>query len=51
MQGVLSQQGSVMIGKFVGDPAAAGHVSSLKQAACAFKGFQLRRMLKRKGAE
>ncbi len=33
VRGVLSQQTSVMVGEFVGNPAAACHASSLKQAA------------------
>jgi len=33
----LSQQGSVVIGEFVGNPPSACHSSSLKQAGSAFK--------------
>ena len=45
VRGVLSQQGSTIAREFVGNPAAACHASSLKQAA-AFKGFA-RRITKR----
>jgi hypothetical protein len=37
VRGVGSEQRGVMVGEFVGDPAAARHGSSVKQLAGAFK--------------
>ena len=51
MRGVLSQQYSLIVGEFVGNPAAACHASSLKQAAGFQKDWRLQPEEKRKGAE